>query len=142
MLREPRSINDFHHNSLPEETSNTNPIDCLPGLKSKQALRVLAIHRSIKARGALPNCKRLARLFSVNRRTILRDIKKMRETLGMPIEYSESSVSYGYASRQLPFDLEAFLIDQHPDLDKQLADHFREFLNREAEAFQGDVCSP
>ena len=117
MLREPRSITEFTRN-----TTNTSTNPPLLRLKAKQALRVLAIHRSIQTRGALPNCKRLARLFSIHRRTIHRDIQMMRESLGLPLEYDESNLSYYYSSQDLPFDLDrhrklrAGFAALHPDV--------------------------
>jgi hypothetical protein len=120
MFNEPRSIHEFNQHSL-SPTSATNEYPQLPRLKPKQALRILAIHRSIMARGAQLNCSLLAGLLSNNRRTIHRDIMMMREVFGLHIEYLGYRVGY-YYSRTPHFDLEEFLFDQHPDLDQILAE--------------------
>ncbi len=131
MFNEPRSIHEFEQHS-PSPTSAPNEHPHLPRLKPKQALRVLAIHRSIKARGAQPNCSLLAGILSNNRRTILRDITLMRERFGLHIEYLGYRVGY-YYSRSPHFDLEDFLHDQFPDLDQILAKKLNDPCKQETE---------
>jgi len=132
MFNEPRSIHEFNQHSL-SPTPAPNEHLPFPRLKPKQALRVLAIHRSIKARGAQLNCSLLAGLLSNNRRTIHRDITMMREVFGLHIEYLGYTVGYCY-SRTPHFDLEEFLYDQFPDLDQILAERLSGPSKQESES--------
>jgi predicted DNA-binding transcriptional regulator YafY len=44
-----------------------------------------------------PNCGRLAQLFEVSQRTVLRDIEAMKDSLGAPILYSKQRNGYYYS---------------------------------------------
>ncbi len=57
--------------------------------------RVLRIHE-IVSRGGFPNCSRLARELEVSRKTVQRDLNFMRDELGLPLAYSETSHGYFY----------------------------------------------
>jgi len=57
-------------------------------------MRMSHIDCEIRA-GRYPNCSRVARKFEVNRKTVQRDIDKMRE-LGAPLEYDPKQHGYYY----------------------------------------------
>jgi proteasome accessory factor B len=56
---------------------------------------VLLIDQEIRA-GRAPNCRQLAEMLEVNRRTVLRDIDFLRYDLGAPVEYSAARRGYVY----------------------------------------------
>lgn len=58
--------------------------------------RVLRIHEMV-SRGRLPNANEMARELEVNRKTILRDIRFMRDDLELPLVYDESRHGYFYS---------------------------------------------
>lgn len=58
--------------------------------------RILRIHEMV-LRGGFPNCSNIAQELEVNRKTIQRDLNFMREELGLPLEYSETSHGYHYS---------------------------------------------
>lgn len=64
--------------------------------------RMLQIHEELK-RGAHANCTTLSRLLEVERKTVLRDVKFMRERLGLPIGNDASEKRYYYTE-----EVEAF----------------------------------
>ncbi|MEM7602545.1 MAG: WYL domain-containing protein, partial [Verrucomicrobiota bacterium] len=57
--------------------------------------RVLRIHEMV-SRGRLPNANEMAAELEVNRKTVLRDIRFMRDELEMPLVYDESRHGYFY----------------------------------------------
>ncbi len=57
--------------------------------------RVLRIHELV-SRGNFPNCSTIARELEVNRKTIQRDLNFMRDELGLPLVYDETSHGYRY----------------------------------------------
>jgi len=57
--------------------------------------RLCEIHRLVSA-GTYPNCNTLAKYFEVHRRTIERDIDRLRDFFGAPIEYDPSRRGYYY----------------------------------------------
>lgn len=63
--------------------------------------RLYEIHRSISQR-QYPSCPGLAEHFEVSVRTVERDIARLRDLFGAPIEYDRSRRGYHYAQ---PFDL-------------------------------------
>lgn len=66
--------------------------------------RVLRIHEMV-ARGDYPNCNTIARELEVNRKTIQRDIKFMRDELDLPLAYEDQSHGYTYTRpvNEFPF---------------------------------------
>lgn len=58
--------------------------------------RVLRIHEMV-SRGRLPNANEMASELEVNRKTILRDIRFMRDDLELPLVYDESRHGYFYS---------------------------------------------
>ncbi|MDF1656460.1 MAG: transcriptional regulator [Verrucomicrobiales bacterium] len=58
--------------------------------------RVLRVHEMV-SRGRLPNANEIARELEVSRKTILRDIRFMRDDLGLPLVYDESRHGYFYS---------------------------------------------
>ncbi len=57
--------------------------------------RMLRIHDELR-RGAFTNCTRLADIFEVSRKTIVRDIAFMRDRLELPIEFDAQINAYRY----------------------------------------------
>src|SRR4051812_20677421 len=57
--------------------------------------RMLRIHEELR-RGALTNCTKLAAIFEVSRKTIIRDIGFMRDRLELPIEFDVQINAYRY----------------------------------------------
>src|SRR3954467_14169880 len=57
--------------------------------------RMLRIHEELR-RGALTNCTKLAAIFEVSRKTIIRDIAFMRDRLELPIEFDVRINAYRY----------------------------------------------
>ncbi|MDF1826080.1 MAG: WYL domain-containing transcriptional regulator [Verrucomicrobiales bacterium] len=66
--------------------------------------RVLRIHEMV-SRGGHPNANEMAKELGVNRKTILRDIRFMREELEMPLEYDSARHGYLYSRpvNEFPF---------------------------------------
>src|SRR6056297_772313 len=58
--------------------------------------RVLKIHEMV-SRGRLPNANGMASELEVNRKTILRDIRFMRDELELPLVYDETRHGYYYS---------------------------------------------
>lgn len=57
--------------------------------------RLVEIHRLV-SEGAYPNCRSLAERFEVTQRTAERDIERLRDQFGMPIEYDPGRRGYHY----------------------------------------------
>ncbi len=57
--------------------------------------RLYEIDRLI-SQGSYPNCAYLAELFEVHRRTVERDIERLRDFFGAPIRYDRSNKGYYY----------------------------------------------
>lgn len=57
--------------------------------------RMLRIHAELR-RGAFTNCTKLAAIFEVSRKTIVRDIAFMRDRLDLPIEFEPQINAYRY----------------------------------------------
>lgn len=69
-----------------------------------QLYRCNLIHRKIKA-GSYPNASRLAADLGVHRRTIMRDLEYMRDSLSAPLEYCPRKRGYYYAEKDFSIDL-------------------------------------
>ncbi len=65
------------------------------GLNLTGFWRLYEIHRLI-SQGTLPNCPGLAELLEVNQRTIERDIERLRDMFGAPVEYDRARRGYRY----------------------------------------------
>ena len=72
-----------------------------PGINLAGFRRLLEIHKLV-SEGAYPNCRKLAEILEVTRRTVERDIERLRDQLGVPIEYDRRRRGYYYAG---PVDL-------------------------------------
>lgn len=66
--------------------------------------RILRIHEMV-SRGRLPNANEMAKELGVNRKTILRDIRFMKDDLEMPLVYDSSRHGYLYSRpvNEFPF---------------------------------------
>lgn len=69
-----------------------------------QFYRCAIIHRSIKA-GSYPNANRLSADLGVHRRTIMRDLDYMRDSLSAPLEYCPRKRGYYYTEKDYSIDL-------------------------------------
>jgi len=58
--------------------------------------RLIETHRLIQ-NSQYPNCEQLARRFEVSRRTAERDIERLRDQLGQPVEYDPKRRGYYYS---------------------------------------------
>jgi predicted DNA-binding transcriptional regulator YafY len=67
------------------------------GLRPSGHWRLVEIHRLI-AGGAHPNCATLAARLEVDRRTAERDIERLRDLYGAPVEYDPRRGGYRYAA--------------------------------------------
>jgi predicted DNA-binding transcriptional regulator YafY len=65
------------------------------GLNLTGFWRIYEIHRLI-SQGTLPNCPGLAAQLEVNQRTIERDIERLRDMFGAPVEYDRARRGYRY----------------------------------------------
>ncbi|HHX28351.1 MAG TPA: WYL domain-containing transcriptional regulator [Firmicutes bacterium] len=63
--------------------------------------RLFEIHRHI-SQGTYPNCPRLAEMLETSLRTVERDIGRLRDLFGAPIEYDRARNGYFYTE---PFEL-------------------------------------
>lgn len=72
--------------------------------KRPQLYRCAIIHRAIKA-GGYPNASRLSNDLGVHRRTIMRDLDYMRDSLGAPLEYCPRNRGYYYTEKDYSIDL-------------------------------------
>ena len=59
--------------------------------------RLYEIHRLI-SQGQHPNCSYLAEHFEVHRRTVERDIERLRDLFGAPIQYDRNKKGYCYTA--------------------------------------------
>ena len=69
-----------------------------------QFYRCAIIHRLIKA-GSYPNANRLSADLGVHRRTIMRDLDYMRDSLSAPLEYCPRRRGYYYTEKDYSIDL-------------------------------------
>ena len=69
-----------------------------------QLYRCAIIHRLIKS-GCYPNANRLAADLGVHRRTIMRDLEYMRDSLSAPLEYCPRRRDYYYTEKNYSIDL-------------------------------------
>ena len=72
--------------------------------KRPQLYRCAIIHRAIKA-GSYPNAKRLSADLGVHRRTIMRDLDYLRDSLSAPLEYCPRRRGYYYTENDYTIDL-------------------------------------
>ncbi len=72
--------------------------------KRPQLYRCAIIHRKVKT-GGYPNANRLSIDLGVHRRTIMRDLDYMRDSLGAPLEYCPRRRGYYYTERDYNIDL-------------------------------------
>ncbi|MHA3772810.1 helix-turn-helix transcriptional regulator [Verrucomicrobiota bacterium sgz303538] len=71
--------------------------------------RIAKIHEALRA-GDWPNCAKLAKSLEFHRKTILRDIEFMRESMGLPIAFDYAHKGYHY-TRDVP-DLPSMQINE------------------------------
>jgi predicted DNA-binding transcriptional regulator YafY len=69
-----------------------------------QLYRCAIIHRTVKA-GGYPNANRLSADLGVHRRTILRDLDYMRDSLSAPLEYCPRKRGFYYTEKDYSIDL-------------------------------------
>ena len=69
-----------------------------------QLYRCAIIHRTVKS-GSYPNARRLSVDLGVHRRTIMRDLDYMRDSLSAPLEYCPSRRGYYYTEKEYSIDL-------------------------------------
>ena len=72
-----------------------------PGINLAGFRRLLEIHKLISD-GAYPNCRKLAEILEVTQRTVERDIERLRDQFGVPLQYDRKRRGYYYEE---PVDL-------------------------------------
>jgi len=69
-----------------------------------QLYRCILIHKTVKA-GGYPNANKLAKDLGLSRRTILRDLDYMRDSLSAPLEYCPKRRGYYYTEKGYSIEL-------------------------------------